>query len=322
MKKLLRVVFTSLLVVSSAWFSQMVSAEDYPQKPIEIIVGYSAGGGTDVMARTIASHLEPFLGKGASVIVKNYPGAGGQIGFTKVATADPDGYTLGTMNLPAALALTYDRVAHYNEKSFTWLANFVSDPNTLVVRKDSGITSVKQLIKAAKDKHGTMTVGLSALGGNDHFSAIQFENAAHVKLIHVPFKGGAMARTSIIGGHVDMGTMSFSQVVGFQDQLRILAVLSDKRLPQAPNIPTAKELGLNIVMGSYRGLVAPANLPEAIRVKLQKALDKMAKDPSFRKDMAERGTPVVYSSGQAYENLATQQNKIAGQIWKNTPWKK
>lgn len=321
MKKLLGVSLASALVVSSAGFSQVASAENYPQKPIEIIVGYSAGGGTDVMARTTASHLEPLLGKDASVIVKNYPGAGGQIGFTKVATADPDGYTLGTMNLPAALALTYDRVAHYNEKSFTWLANFVSDPNTLVVRKDSGITSVKQLIKAANDKHGSMTVGLSSLGGNDHFSAIQFENAAHVKLIHVPFKGAAMARTSIMGGHVDMGTMAFSQVVGFQDQLRILAILSDKRLPQAPEIPTAKELGLNIAMGSYRGIVAPANLPDNIRVKLQKAFDDMSKDPGFRKDMADRGTPVQYLGGKDYESLATEQNKIAGQIWKDTPWK-
>jgi tripartite-type tricarboxylate transporter receptor subunit TctC len=103
---------------------------EYPEKPIEIVVGYAAGGGTDVMARTVGKFLEAALGGSAAVVIKNEPGAGGQIGFTKVATAKPDGYTLGTFNLPAALALTYDRKADYTASSFTYLANFVEDPNT------------------------------------------------------------------------------------------------------------------------------------------------------------------------------------------------
>jgi len=106
---------------------------DYPEKPIEVIVGYSAGGGTDVMARTVAKFLEQELGEGASVVIKNMPGAGGQIGFTEVAKATPDGYTLGTFNLPAALALTHDRQADYDVNSYTYLANFGEDPNTITV---------------------------------------------------------------------------------------------------------------------------------------------------------------------------------------------
>ncbi|WP_428981173.1 tripartite tricarboxylate transporter substrate-binding protein [Marinomonas rhodophyticola] len=142
-----------------------------------------------------------------------------------------------------------------------------------------------------------------------------------MKLTHVPFKGAAMARTSIMGEHVDMGTMAFSQTVGFDDELRVLAILSDKRLPQAPNVPTAKELGYNVVMGSYRGLVAPAGLPEATLKKLKVALDKLSEDPDFLEDMKNRGTPVQYNSGVAYEFLAQEQNEIAKKIWQETPWK-
>ncbi|WP_212654819.1 tripartite tricarboxylate transporter substrate binding protein [Marinomonas sp. CT5] len=321
MKKMKPTSVISALVLATSLSASLSFASEYPDKTIDVVVGYSAGGGTDVMARTIATHLEDYLGKDAAVVVKNHPGAGGQIGFTKVATADADGYTLGTMNLPAALALTYDRKADYNAESFTWLANFVSDPNTLVVSKKSGITSVEQLIQVAQDKHGAMTVGLAALGGNDHFSAIQFAKAANIKLTHIPFKGAAMARTSILGGHVNMGTMAFSQTVGFDDELRVLAVLSDKRLPQAPNIPTGKEVGYNVVMGSYRGLVAPAGLPDATLKKLRASLDKLSTDPEFLADMKKRGTPVQYTSGVAYEALAEEQNAIAKKIWQETPWK-
>lgn len=321
MNKFGRISIVSALFVTSVAATQMVLANDYPEKNVEVVVGYSAGGGTDVMARTIASHLVQYLGEDAALVVKNYPGAGGQIGFTKVATSDADGYTLGTMNLPAALALTYDRNADYDAQSFTWLANFVSDSNALVVRKNSGITSVAELIQAAKDKQGKMTVGLASLGGNDHFSAIQFANAAGIELIQVPFKGAAMARTSIMGGHVDMGTMAFSQTVGFDEELRVLAVFADKRLPQAPDVPTAKELGYDVVMGSYRGIVAPAGLPEATLDKLKGAFDKLATDEAFQKDMAMRGTPVQYTPGVEFQTLATQQNEIAAKIWQETPWK-
>ncbi len=121
-----------------------------PSKPIEVIVGYSAGGGTDVMARTVAPFIEKYLGDGASVVVKNMPGASGQIGITAVATAEPDGYTLGTFNLPGMMARTIDRKADYDADSFTYLANVVNDPNVIVTSKQSGLDTLDKLIAAAK----------------------------------------------------------------------------------------------------------------------------------------------------------------------------
>ena len=175
---------------------------DYPEKPVEVIVGYSAGGGTDVMARTVSQFLEQELGDGASVVVKNMPGAGGQIGFTEVAGADADGYTLGTFNLPAALALTHDREADYDVTSFTYLANFVEDPNTITVAASSPYQTLDELLAAAKADPRAITVGLSSLGGNDHFAANMMATASGVEFTIVPFKGASNARTAIMGGHV------------------------------------------------------------------------------------------------------------------------
>lgn len=308
------------LLVSMATLSAPALAE-YPDKPIEIIVGFAAGGGTDVMARTVGKFLEAALGGSAAVVIKNEPGAGGQIGFTKVATAKPDGYTLGTFNLPAALALTYDRKTDYTVDSFTYLANFVEDPNTIVVSASSPYKTLNELLAAAKAAPGSITLGLSSLGGNDHFAAIMMEKASSTKFTLVPFKGAAVARTSIIGGHVAVGTMALSQTTAYQEQLRVLAVLDNMRSPFRPDVPTAKELGFNVQMSSLRGIVAPAGLPPAIAARLLKALEAVNADPKFQEMMAKQGNPIAFTSGAGFANVAASQSQVAKAIWDATPWK-
>ena len=296
-------------------------ADQYPEKPVEIIVGYSAGGGTDVMARTVGNYLDKALGGNESVVIKNMPGAGGQIGFTAVAKSKPDGYTLGTFNLPAALALTIDRKADYTAGSFTYLANFVKDPNTIVVSKDSGIKSLKELLDQAAKEPESVTMGLASLGGNDHFAAILMEKAANVDFSFVPFKGAANARTAIMGGHVTAGTMTLGQTIGYADNLRVLAVLDDKRSPFAPDVPTARELGYDVQMGSYRGIVAPAGLPDKIRDKLIAALRAVNDNPEFQKTAAKQGSPISFIAGDDFAALAKRQIAVAKDIWETSPWK-
>ncbi|WP_413206118.1 tripartite tricarboxylate transporter substrate binding protein [Rhodospirillum sp. A1_3_36] len=318
MKSLMKGLLSGLTLLG---LSAAPALAEYPEKPIEIIVGYSAGGGTDVLARTVGGYLEKALGGEASVVVKNMPGAGGQIGFTAVAQAKPDGYTLGTFNLPAALALTLDREADYDADSFTYLANFVKDPNTIVVSKETGIESLKDLLDRAAKEPGRVTMGLSALGGNDHFAGILMESAAGVDVSFVPFKGAANARAAIMGGHVMAGTMTLGQTVGYEDNLRVLAVLDSERSPFAPDVPTAKELGYDVEMGSYRGLVAPAGLPEAVREKLLTALRAVNDNPEFQKTMVEQGNPASFVAGDDFAALAGKQASVAAKIWNATPWK-
>ena len=309
-----RIAIASILTLAGA----IPALADYPEKPVEIIVGYAAGGGTDVMARTIAQFLETELG--GSVVVKNEPGAGGQIGFTNTAKAKPDGYTLGTFNLPAAFALTLDREAGYDTDSFTYLANFVDDPNTVVVAADSPYQTLDDLIAAATEAPGAITMGLSSLGGNDHFAAIMLQDDTGTEFTLVPFKGAALARTALMGGHIAVGTMALSQTTGFGDEMRVLAVLSDERSEFAPDVPTAAEQGIDIRMSSLRGIVAPAGLDSEVQDKLETALERVNEDPEFQEMMKSQGNPISFVAGQDYAATAREQADVAAEIWNNTPW--
>jgi len=299
--------------------SATVALAEYPEKPVEVIVGYSAGGGTDVMARTVAQFLEKELN--GSVVVKNMPGAGGQIGFTEVAKAAPDGYTLGTFNLPAALALTHDRDADYDVNSYTYLANFVEDPNTITVAASSPFQTLGELLDAAKADPGAITLGLSSLGGNDHFGANMIAAASGAEFTLVPFKGASNARTAIMGGHVSGGTMTLGQTTNFPDELRVLAVLAGERSPFRPDVPTAKELGFDVQMSSLRGIVAPAGMDETMADQLRDALTAVNANPEFQAMMAEQGNPIAFMVGDDFAATAAKQDGIAAEIWANTPWK-
>ena len=294
---------------------------EYPEKPIEVIVGYSAGGGTDVMARTTMPFIEKYLGKGASIVVKNMPGASGQIGVTKVATSKPDGYTLGTFNLPGMMARTIDRKADYSADSFTYLANVVNDPNVIVTSKGTGIGTMEKLIKKAKAEPGAVTVGMSSLGGDDHFALIKLQQLTGTEFTIVPFKGSAPARTAVMGGHVIMGIFNVSEVAKFKGELNILGVAQATRSEFAPNVPTFKEQGLDLINGSMRGVVAPKGLPKEVEAKLINAFKMAAKDPEFLKAMNATANPVDVVTGDDFKALTNKLYDLAKGVWKATPWK-
>ena len=292
----------------------------YPEKPIEVIVGYSAGGGTDVMARTAAPFIEKYLGEGASIVVKNMPGASGQIGVTEAANADPDGYTLGTFNLPGMMARTIDREADYDRDSFTYLANVVNDPNVIVTSKKSGLDTLDKLIAEATANPLAITVGMSSLGGDDHFALIKLQNATETEFTIVPFKGSAPARTALLGGHVAMGILNISEVAEFQDQLNVLGVATNERSEFAPDLPTFKEQGLDLVNGSMRGFIAPAGLPEDVQGKLIDAFTQMANDQEFLDAMAATANPVEVVTGEEFKALTSDLYDLAKDVWDTTPW--
>ncbi|MCE3026685.1 tripartite tricarboxylate transporter substrate binding protein [Salinicola sp. DM10] len=316
-----RTLATVALATLALAASSLPAFAAYPDKPIEVIVGYSAGGGTDVLARVVSKYLERELGEDASVVVKNQPGAGGQIGFTSVATTKPDGYTLGTFNLPAAMAMTYDRKAAYDVDSFDYLANVVHDPNTLVVSRQSPYHTLDDLIQAARAQPGSISVALSALGGNDHFSALLLAAATDTQFNLIPFNGASMARTALLGGHVAVGTMALSQTIGFDDDLRVLAVLDDKRSPFAPDVPTAKEQGYAIEMGSYRGFVAPKGLPDEVSSRLRAAFAALADNTALHDELAAQGNALDIQVGDDYRALAESQSATAKALWQQHPWK-
>lgn len=296
------------------------AAAEYPEKPIQVIVGYSAGGGTDVMARTVAPYLEKYLGGGASVVVKNMPGASGQIGVTEVAKADPDGYTIGTYNLPGMMARTLDRKAGYDADSFTYLANVVNDPNVIVTSKSSGLDTFDKLIEAAKADPGSITVGMSSMGGDDHFALTKLENLTGAEFTIVPFRGSAPARTALIGGHVAMGILNISEVASFKDEINILGIAQEERSDFAPDVPTFKEQGVDLVNGSMRGFVGPAGLPDDVQSKLLDAFNQLKGDDEFKAAMKATANPVDIVVGDDFKALNAQVLEMAKSVWEKTPW--
>lgn len=294
---------------------------EYPEKPITVIVGYSAGGGTDVMARTTVPFIEKYLGNGASIVVKNMPGASGQIGITEVANSDPDGYTLGTFNLPGMMARTIDRKADYDRDSFTYLANVVNDPNVIVTSKESGLDTMDKLVAAAKEKPGAVTVGMSSLGGDDHFALIKLQSLTGAEFTIVPFKGSAPARTAVLGGHVAMGIFNVSEVASFEGEMNILGVAQAARSDFAPDAPTLKEQGLDIVNGSMRGIVAPKGLPADVEAKLLAAFSKLSGDAEFLEAMKKTANPVEVVTGDDFRSLTNDLYDLAKKVWEATPWK-
>jgi len=303
-----------VMAATTAWAA-------YPEKPIEVIVGFNPGGGTDVMARTAAPFIEKYLGKGATIVVKNVPGASGQIGITKVASSKPDGYTLGSYNLPGMMARTLDRKTDYSADSFTYLANIVNDPNVIVTSKASGLDTLDKLLAAAKAKPLAITVGMSSLGGDDHFMLNKLQNMTGTEFTIVPFKGSAPARTALMGGHVAMSILNVSEIAEFQEKINVIGIAQTKRSSFAPDVPTFIEQGLNLTNGALRGFVAPAGLPADVEAKLLDAFRQLETDKEFETAMAATANPVDVKVGADFKALNADLLDLAKDVWAKTPWK-
>lgn len=312
--------FKKTALIAALIVTAGAAAAEYPEKPIEVIVGFEAGGGTDVMARTVGPFLEKYLGNGASVVVKNVPGASGQIGVTETAHAKPDGYTIGTYNLPGMMARTLDRKSDYDADSFTYLANVVNDPNVIVTSKASGFDTFDKLIEAAKAEPGAVTVGMSSLGGDDHFALTKLQNLTGTEFTIVPFRGSAPARTALMGGHVAMGILNISEVASFKDEINILGIAQAERSDFAPDVPTFREQGVDLINGSMRGFVAPAGLPEDVSAKLLEAFGQLASDEEFAAAMTATANPVEVVTGADFQSLNAETLDLARTVWDETPW--
>ena len=204
----LRHPFTIALGTTTAVAAAGMAAAEYPERPIQMIVAYNPGGGTDVAARTLAPFIEKHLGNNASITILNKPGAGGEVGFTTLAQSEPDGYTIGFINTPVLNTIPIERQARYTLDSFEPIGNVVYDPGVFVVLADSGIKTLDDLVAAAKDRPGELTYATTGIGSDDHLAMLKFQRLTGTELQHVPFEGSAPARAALLGGHVDVGVIN------------------------------------------------------------------------------------------------------------------
>ena len=280
-------------------------AEDYPSRPIRVVVPFAAGGTSDLIGRTIGQALGGKLN--TSVVIDNRPGAGGNIGSDLVAHASPDGYTLllGTVATHGINASLYKSMVFDPVKDFSPISLVASSPSVLEVNAALPIKSVHDLIAYAKSNPGKLNFGSAGNGSSHHLAGELFSTMAGVKMTHVPYRGTAAAVTDTIAGEVQVIFDTLPSAMPFikSGQLRPLAVSSAKRDPALPDLPTLAESGLpNYEVGSWYGLLAPAGTPPAIVETLSKSVAEIVSRPAIKQKLIEQGatpigsTPIEFSA--------------------------
>lgn len=268
-------------------------AQQFPAKEVQIIIPYAPGGATDLVFRALAASAQKYLGK--AVVVVNRAGGGGAVGFTEVAQAKPDGYTLVSIITPVTI-LPHQVKTAFTYQSFEPIINVVQDPAMLQVRADAPWKTLKEFLDYARANPGMITVGNSGAGGGVHLIALAFEKAAGVKLNHIPFAGGGPSVTALLGGHVHAVSVSPPEGIPHvkAGKLRIIALFSESRMADFPAVPTVREQGIDFSMGQWRGLAAPKGTPpEVIRI-LHDAFRKGMEDPAFVKNAADMSVALAY----------------------------
>ncbi len=264
----------ALLCIASPALAQ----NTYPSRAIRLVVGFTAGGISDVIARAIAMKLSQNLGQ--TVFVENRPGAGTTIASDLVARADPDGYTLMLQDVTthAINATLYPKLPYDTVKGFSTIALVASTPLMLVVHPTSPAKTVSELVSTLRAKPGEYSYGSSGNGTIVHLTSEMFNQAAKVEAVHIPYKGSSPSTKAIMGGEVAYVFSSMPPAVGAvkAGQLRALAVTTPKRVPAAPDVPTMIEAGIpNFEVVLYNGIMGPAGIPAPIVNKLNKELAKV-----------------------------------------------
>jgi tripartite-type tricarboxylate transporter receptor subunit TctC len=279
------------------------AAQDYPSRPITLIVPYAAGGGNDVMARTAAERMSKTLGQ--QIVVENRAGAGGSIATRQVAKADPDGYTLG-LGGTGTLAIDptlYGNVGYDPRKDFAPVGLIATSALVVCVHPSLPVRSIPDLIALAKREPGKLNYASAGTGSGIHLATEYFAAMAGIKLSHIPYKGSSPALTDLVGGHVAIYFSSLPPAVGLlkEGKVRALAVTSAKRSAVFPDLPTVAEAalpGYEAVL--HYGVVAPAGTPQAIIDKLGGALRAAVMSDELKSRLAQDGAEPLPSTPEEY----------------------
>ncbi|KYG21453.1 hypothetical protein SE92_15275 [Bradyrhizobium sp. AT1] len=254
-------------------------------KPIEVVVGFAPGGGTDVMARKLLPVVERALGGKAKFVVLNKPGAGGEIAFAAIARAAPDAYAMGVVNVPGYNFLPMTRTTQYSTDDIRLVARVVEDPNVMVVPADSRFNNLPDVIAALRSKPGSVTFGHNGAGTNGHLAIRMLAAAAKVEPNEISYRGTAAQRTDLLGGHLEVGMVTLSEIPELhgtnKGPLRVIAILSRKRFPSLPEVPTAEEAGFPVTSTAERGFAVPKGVPDHIVRKLEAGIAEGLRNPDY-----------------------------------------
>ena len=309
-----RRLFLATALLSGAAMSPFALAADFPSKPIELIVPSSPGGGTDIMARRFADIARKYSTQ--SFIVTNKPGASGGIAMTEVQRAAPDGYKVGVLISELAI-IPHLGMTKVTTRDFIPLARLNGDPGLVAVRADSPLKSIEELLAQARKQPGEFSVGNAGTGTIWHLAAVALEDKTGVRFNHVPHQGAAPSVMALAGGHVQAIVVSPAEIGSFVQagKIRVLASMADRRLP-APyaEVQTLKEKGIDLVVGTWRGLGVPLNTPAPVVSYLRDVAAKTAADPEFPAALLAANLQPAYMPGEEFQAFMDSQSAYFKQL--------
>jgi tripartite-type tricarboxylate transporter receptor subunit TctC len=306
--------FATLSAVAILGLASLAAHAAYPERPIKLIVPWAAGGDTDNIFRPFGQVLQKHLGQ--TVVIANVGGASGTRGAKEAKDSPPDGYSLYAVH-DYIHSTYYAGVADIQYTDFEPICLISSTPSVLTASPKTPWKSMKDLLDDAKKRPGQITVG-ATLASTSHFFPALIEKSAGVKFKYVSYEGLAPRMNAILGGHVDLTDSNLTQK-GKVDagQLRFLAIATEKRHPEMPNVPTLKELGVNVVFDVNRGIMAPKGTPSDVIAKLGASCAAAAKEPEFAKAMKLQGTDVRYLDRAAYARWLKEADQLNRDIAKD-----
>ena len=296
--------------------TSVVHAQSYPVKPVRIIVGYTPGGGTDVMARVLANYMSESWKQ--TVVVENRPGAGAIVATELVARAAPDGYTL--MNSPSTHAINpglYAKLPYDTIRDFTPISLIASSPNTLVVHPSLPVKNVRELIALAKQRPGELSFGSGGIGSTTQLAAEYFCSLAKIKALHVPYKGSSQAEIDLATGQVlfmvDSTPAALPNIKA--GRTRALATTGTKRFSVLPDVPTVMESGLpEYESVSWWGIMGPANMPQALVDRLNAEIRRIMTLPEVQKLVLTQGAEAITSTPQEFLDYVKRETTLYTRI--------
>ena len=304
-----------------AGMGSALAADAYPDKPLTMIVPFSAGGTTDILARIVGQALGQELGQ--TIIIENKPGAGGNIGAQQASRAKADGYTLfmGTVGTHAINQALYKKLPYDPVKDFAPLSRVANVPNLLVAHPSRPYKTVQEMIAYAKKHPGEVTYGSPGSGASPHVSGALFQSMTGAEMTHVPYKGSAPAISDLLGNQIAVMFDNMPSAIQHvrSGKLRPIAVTTAKRSPELPDVPTIAEAGVpGYEATSWFGLWAVAGTPAPILTKLQAALTKVLKDPAVAKKIADQGGEVVIETPAQFDAFIKSEAAKWGKVVKES----
>lgn len=283
-------------------------AASYPDKPVNMIIAFTAGGSSDVQARIMQKYWNKNEPQPWVFIYKT--GAGGAIGFSETAHAKPDGYSIGGVNVPHIVLQPLAQHAPYSIDDFAYICQVVNDPQVVAVRNDSEFKSVSDVFAYAKANPDKLTIGLVGPMSGHHLMYLDVKAKTGLQASEVMYKGAADQNAALLGGEVAVIFGNVNDVMRSREMIRVLGVASEKRCDFLPDVPTLREQGYDIVSDIRRGFVAPKGIDADELAFLREAFRKIAQDPGYQAEMRKAGQPAEYQPGEQFEAYVRKQYEI------------